>query len=699
MSLEKLIRPKSIAIVGVTDKLGFGRSAALSIVKSKDTDRVYYVNPKREELFGRKCYKTIQEVPEIVDCIVVCTPRNVVPSVLKDSAELGTKAAVVYASGFAEEGTEEGTDLENQLIEISNTYDMKILGPNCMGLLNCIDKVNLWAGGSKWDLDTKKPGIGIVGQSGFITAEIVSSDYFNISYGFSTGNGNIVTLEDAVDFLVDDNYASVIAIYLEGLKNPQKFIDALKRAAQKRKPVIILKSGRSEKGAISAASHTGNLAGSSKAFESIFEKYGVISVENLEQFMCLAQAFSVLDGNLPTNSNFAAINFSGGENTICADLAEENGVELAEISTETKEEMKKYLPGFATPKNPLDATTALFHEKDMIVGLLHTFEKDSSVGFTMVGANIRDEENEMHETLCQAVSEAREQGLKKPVFAVPTLEGNRYLDYRTRLEDNQVPIMSSVGTTFTCFNKMAKFIDYDYLKRTLEFKAVKKRESNNVVALSELDSKIEMKKYGVPVPGQGNAKSIDELDEILKYIKYPVVLKINSSEILHKSDVGGVKIGIKNRDEAVDAYNEILTNVKKAKPDANIDGILVQEMVESGIEIIIGITNDDQFGPMLLVGLGGVFVEVFKDTTLYPLPINHDEAIMMLKKLKSFKLLNGYRGSEPCDIDALADMMVKLGKYAYENKDEVKEIDLNPVFVYPKGKGVCAVDALIVKYK
>ena len=259
--------------------------------------------------------------------------------------------------------------------------------------------------------------------------------------------------------------------------------------------------------------------------------------------------------------------------------------------------------------------------------------------------------------------------------------------------------MSSVGTTFTCFNKMAKFIDYDYSKRTLEFKAVKKRESNNVVALSELDSKIEMKKYGVPVPGQGNAKSIDELDEILKYIKYPVVLKINSSEILHKSDVGGVKIGIENRDEAVDAYNEILTNVKKAKPDANIDGILVQEMVESGIEIIIGITNDDQFGPMLLVGLGGVFVEVFKDTTLYPLPINHDEAIMMLKKLKSFKLLNGYRGSEPCDIDALADMMVKLGKYAYENKDEVKEIDLNPVFVYPKGKGVCAVDALIVKYK
>lgn len=699
MSIEKLIRPKSIAIVGVTEKLGFGRSAALSIVKSSENINVYYINPKREELFGRKCYKGLKQLPEVVDCVVVCIPKAATIGILEEAGALGVKSAVVYASGFAEEGTEEGIELENKLIEISDKYDMKILGPNCMGLLNCIDKVNLWAGVSKWDLDTKKPGIGIVGQSGFITAEIVSSDYFNISYGFSTGNGNIVTLEDAVEFLVEDDYASVIAIYLEGLKNPKKFIECLKKAAQKRKPVIILKSGRSEKGAISAASHTGNLAGSSKAFESIFEKYGVISVENLEQFMCLAQALSVLNGNLPEVPAFAAINFSGGENTICADIAEETGVELAEILPETKEKMKDFLPGFATPKNPLDATTALFHEKDMIVGLLHVLDKDPNVGAIMIGANIRDEQSNMHETLCNAIQEARETGLKKPVFAVPTLEGNRYLDYRVRLENAGVPIMSSVGTTFTCFNKIAKYVEYDYRTRTLEFEGVEKRNSKSTRALSELDSKIEMKNNGIPIPNQGLVTNIEELEKVIQEMNYPVVLKVNSSDILHKSDVGGVKVNINNKEKAIDAFNEILDNVNRLRPDASIDGILVQEMVEPGVEIIIGINNDDQFGPMILVGLGGVFVEIFKDTVLYPLPINKKEAEYMLQKLKAYKLLQGYRGELQCDINALTDMMVKLGDYAYKNRNVIKEIDLNPVFVYPKGKGIKVVDALIIKYE
>lgn len=254
-----------------------------------------------------------------------------------------------------------------------------------------------------------------------------------------------------------------------------------------------------------------------------------------------------------------------------------------------------------------------------------------------------------------------------------------------------------MGTSFQALRKLAKFAEYDYRERTLA-SAVPGAHGEKTVALSEFDSKAEMKANGVPVPAQAIARTEEELTEAVKAMKYPLVMKINSSEILHKTDAGGVKLNIMSEEEALAARKEIYANVAKSMPKASTDGILVQEMAPSGVEIIIGVTNDKQFGPMLLVGLGGVFVEVFKDAALYPAPLNKTEALAMLKELKSFKMLTGYRGSKPCDIEALTDMMVNIADYAYKHKDEVKEMDLNPVFVYPEGEGVCAVDALIVKY-
>lgn len=697
MNLEKLIKPKSIAVVGVNDKPGFGSGAAKGALGSRNADRAYFVHPKREELFGKKCYPSLSDLPEVVDCAVLCTPAKTVNALVEEAGRCGIGAAVVFASGFSEEGTAEGKQMEEELKAIARKYDICVLGPNCFGMLNNVDKVNMWGGHTFWDLDDDSHGIAIIAQSGFISAEILNTDFFNVSYAISSGNGNIVTLEDFMEFVIEDESVSVVAIYLEGVRDAERFISSLKRAAEIRKPVIILKSGRSVKGAISAASHTGSMAGSNKSYMSIFEKYGVIVADTLEEFMCLAQTVSVLDGTFPTKKEYAVISFSGGESTLSADIAEEMGVELAEISEETKVEMQKYIPDFAQAKNPLDATTSLFRDDEKTIGLLKALNDDPAVGAITVGTNIKKDFDDTTASLCGAIAKAKARGVKKPVLAIPSLEGYRFRESRKILEDAGVPLMSSMGTSFQALAKLAKFSEYDYKARTLE-SAVPAVHGEKTMALSEFDSKAEMKANGVPVPAQAIARTDEELIEAVKVMNFPLVMKINSSEILHKTDAGGVKLNIMSEEEALAASKEIYANVAKSMPGASTDGILVQEMAPAGVEIIIGVTNDKQFGPMLLVGLGGVFVEVFKDAALYPAPLSKNEALNMLKELKSFKMLTGYRGSKPCDIDALTDMMVKIADYAYKHKDEVKEMDLNPVFVYPEGEGVCAVDALIVKY-
>lgn len=698
MNLEKLIKPRSIAVVGVTDKPGFGRGAAQGALNSRNSDRAYFVHPKRMELFGKKCYPSISALPEVVDCVVLCTSCATIPGLLTEAGEAGVGAAVVYASGFSEEGTPEGHALEDQVKEIAKKYDMAILGPNCMGIINNIEKVNMWGGHTFWDLEDTAHGIAIIAQSGFVSAEILNTDFFNVSYAISSGNGNICTLEDFLDFVIRDDKVHVVALYLEGVRNAGRFLEALKHAAELRKPVVILKAGRSAIGAIAAASHTGSMAGSSKAFESIFEKYGVIFAKTLEEFMCLAQTMSVLKGNFPEKKEYAVISFSGGESTLSADIAEETGVALAQLSDETKQEIKKYIPGFAAAKNPLDATTSLFHDDDKTIGLLKAFQNDPAVGAITIGTNVKKDGDATTNELCGAIAKARAQGVTKPMLAIPSLEGYRYRESRRVLENAGIPLMSSMGTSFSCLKQLADFSEYDYKKRTLIPCAACPHDDSKTVALSEFDSKAEMRSYGVPVPDQTIARSEEEVVAAVERMKKPLVFKINSSEILHKTDAGGVKLNIHTAEEGLAAYREILANVKRTMPNAATDGVLVQEMAPAGVEIIIGVTNDKQFGPMLLVGMGGVFVEIFRDAALYPVPLNHWEAKEMLKKLKSYKMLTGYRGSKPCDIDALADMMVKIADYAYQNRDTVKEMDLNPVFVYPEGEGVCAVDALIVKY-
>lgn len=702
--MYKLFKPKSVALIGVSERIGsFGFFAAKNLIDTGDKIKKYFVNPKKDEIFGVKTYKSLEELPELPELILICIPSKEVNSILKQAGEMGIKAAIVLSSGFAEDHLHGGVELEEEMIKIATKYGMKILGPNCLGIINNVDKIKLWGNQADPNFQNRKKGVAVLAQSGGYTIGAVERHYIDLSYAVSTGNGNIVTIEEIMEYCVDDDDVEIIALYLEGIKKANVFYRALAKAAEKHKPVIILKSGSSVKGAISAASHTGNIAGSYEIFQAIFNKYGVISVGTAEEFFCAIQTYSILGKKLPKDNKFAIITLSGAETTISADMAERFSIELPELTEETVKKLNNILPGFAVAKNPMDMTADIVGNTERLSKLFEYIGDDENIEAIITGlgfegsGEVEGYDYDMHEFLGRPLLNYQEKLNSVPIFVIPQLEGKRNDKWRMKLKNANIPIMSLGEIGYSIIGKVAKNLSYKHDERLLEGAALEGKAIGEPIAMSEYDSKLELFKQGIEIPKQKVVHNMEELAVACSEFGFPLVLKINSKEILHKTDAGGVALGINNEEEAKKAYEDILKNCKEYKPNAIIDGILVQQMAKKGIEIIIGIKNDKIFGPMLLVGMGGVFVEIFKDVALTPCPINKKEAIIQLKSLKAFKLLEGYRGSKSADIDALAELMVKVSGYAVKNKETLVELDINPVFVYEKGEGICVIDALIIK--
>lgn len=697
MDIRKVFEPASIAIIGVSDKKGsYGGNAAKHASKNSNADRVYYVHPKRTEFMGKPCYPSISALPEVVDCILICTPRNTVAALLREAGECGVGGAVVYASGFSEEHTPEGNAYENELVEIAKQYDMAIIGPNCLGTINNVSKQMLWGLHTTFGFDfSEHTGLGIVAQSGYIAGNIMGAPGLAVSYAASSGNGNALTLEEILLFYAESDHVRVLAAYLEGVKKPDVFEKALRIAAQRRKPVVILKSGRSQKGAAAAASHTGNLAGSAKCYDAIFEKYGVVMTDDLIEFVATAQMFCTLKGNLPRAQGVASVNLSGGENAICADVCEAYGLEHPDYSPETEAAVKAVIPGFAAARNPLDATTELFYNLEGNLQILRAIQKQKDYGAVTMGMNLDLHRSPVHETLiaalCKAATEIPDM---IPIFLTPSHEASRNVEYREMLQKAGVVVTPGGEKAYKLVKSLMNFAKYDPAEHTLELALPEKSTAKGSVSLSEADSKKELAGFGIPMPKMAQVATVEELDAALETMPFPIVMKIDSADIPHKTEAGGVKLNIRSREQAHEAFDAILSSCRAYKPDANIKGILVQEMAASGTEILLGVSCDPLFGPMMMVGLGGIFVEIFKDVVLYPAPLNKAEALQMLKKLKAYPLLSGYRGQPAKDIDALCELIAKVSDYAVSKKDKLKELDMNPVFVYEKGLSV--VDALVV---
>ncbi len=702
MDLTPLLSPKSMAIIGVSDRaMSFGNISSLVSVESSIAERTYFVNPKREELHGKKVYKDLADLPEVPECIVICTPKNGVMPIMEQAGKMGVKAAVVFASGFSEEHNDESKQLEKDLVELCQKYDIRMMGPNCGGFMNNVDSLGAWGLEVEYKFNSRGTGIGLVSNSGAISICFTNIPYVKFSYTISCGNANATTVEDYFEFLIEDKNTKVVAAYIEGLKNPAKFVKCLKRAAEIHKPIVILKGGRSVKGAISTASHTGSMAGSAASFESIAKRFGVILADTLEDLLSISQTLAVMDGNYPTSANYLSFCTSGADATLSADLAEAYGVELPDIDDATAKILTDNLAGFAVAKNPLDATSDVARDFDKLNNIYMGIENADNIDVILYHSDHLRREQTLYAGFVRATIErARASGLKKPMFIMPNYEDQRNIDIRQALEDVNVSFLSPGTSGYSQIAKLSGFFSYKPEEHLLDVALPESApKAENRVVLSEEASKNELAAYDIPVPKQQNVTSESELEAAVANIGFPLVMKINSPDIAHKTDAGGVALNIRSQQEAKEAYNKILTSCKNYKADAKIDGVLVQQMVKQGVEMILGVSSDPQFGPMLLVGMGGVFVEVFRDSALSPCPISKPEAMRMITGLKSYKLLAGYRGSAPCDVDALADLMVKLSQYAAENKENLLELDLNPVFVYPEGEGVMAADALVVRDK
>lgn len=699
MNLNKLLKPTSVAVIGASEKEGFGGDVCRNILSYvEDRSHVYFIHPKRDSVFGVPCYKSISDVPENVDLMIICTSQKTVIPLLQEGAKKGVGGAVVFASGYGEVGTAEGKQNEAELIAAAKELDIAVMGPNCAGFVNYVDNVQAFAFiSAKRD---RKGSVGVVSQSGQLCLSMMDDPGMRFSYNISAGNGKIVQMEDYMDFLVDDEDTKVVSIYIEGVKNADKFAAVLKKAAEKRKPVVILKAGRSAKGGAIAASHTGSLSGSDASFDAVLKKFGAIRVDDLEELIAMSLMLSTMK-RMPEKATFASMNLSGGETGICADVGSLNGIEYPDFTEETLKKLKEQLPSYASPNNPLDMTASLSYDADLYAGALRTVMDDPNIGMVLIGYTLLLEIADpcihyMYKGIEKVVQEKG--GNCKPIAMIPFAENTRNPEYQEKLFQIGVPVLPPPVYAFKMLRHLADFIDYKPETKTLEL-AVGHPKSEETQALSEHESKQELKVYGVPVPDEVIVTSKEEAAQFAKDHPGALVMKVESADILHKSDVGGVKLNVCGPEAAEKAYEEIMESVTAKRPDAHINGILTVPMLDAGVEIIIGVNNDPQFGPMIMVGMGGVFVEVFKDVALYPAPLKEEEALEMLKSLKSFKLLNGYRGTEKCDIKALCQTIVAISNYAQANKDVLKELDINPLFVYPEGKGVGVADALIVKRK
>lgn len=692
MNLDKLLKPKTVAIIGANDKAGFGGDTTKNYLKfSKNLENLYLIHPKKEEIFGHKVYKSILDCPTDVDLAIICTSQKTVIPLLHECAKKGVGGAVVFASGYSEVG-EEGKALQQELVDEADKLGIAVMGPNCAGFANFIDGVFAFA--FLVEERDRRGNIGMISQSGQIVLGGLDSRTMAFSHVISSGNSCNVKVEDYLDFLVDDEDTKVVAAYMEGVTKPEQLIETFRKAAKKKKPIVLLKTGRSAKSQELAASHTGSLSGADRILRAVFKRYGIIEAADLEELCGLATALSWL-AELPKGQRTVFMCVSGGEAGVMADLAEDYHIELAEYKPETKAYLQTLVPDYGTVNNPFDMTAGIGYNTPVMVNAIKAISADENVDAICVAYTITPEVwDDTITHMCQAVAEARKDPKVKPIFWIPYIEHTRDKDSADMLRDSGAALMPTGTYGVGGLKKILDFAAFEYEDGGI---AIPQRTHTGTKGLSEYHSLCYLRDHGVTIPPQAAAASKEEAVKAAKELGYPLSVKIHSADIQHKSDVGGVKLNIKNDQELAEAFDTIMENCKKHAPDAQLLGVLLKPMLKPGVEMIIGVNNDKDFGPTVMVGMGGVFVELFKDVQLAPAPLSRKQALKMIESLKASPLLNGYRGNPVCDTGALADLLVSISEMAAADRDKIKELDINPVFVTEDGAAIA--DALLIQYE
>jgi acetyl coenzyme A synthetase (ADP forming)-like protein len=693
--LEALFSPRSVAVIGASanpEKLGY--LVLDNVLRYGYSGPVYPINPNAGEILGRPCFKRVSQVPGPVDLAVIAVPNKFVAEVMHDCGEKKVAAAIIITAGFREAGAE-GRQMEREVIETARKNGIRVVGPNCLGIIDTNSSLNASFAAGMPEIGK----ISFMSQSGALCTAILDWAALN-GLGFasfvSLGNKGDLNETDFLEVWREDPNTSVVMAYLEGVVNGDAFMDAARRLT-KTKPFIAVKSGTTSAGSRAVSSHTGTLAGSDIAYETAFRQTGIIRARSVSELFAYSTALAYQP--LPQGRRVGIITNAGGPGIMATDACEKSGLQLATLTQETVSHLREVLPPAANHYNPIDVLGDA--RSDRFAAALQAALKDPGVD-AIILLLTPQAMTEIEKTAEEVVTISH--GSEKPVLAC-FMGGKNVAPGNKILGAGRIPFYAFPEEAADALRVMVQQQEWIYKEHEMPVRITADRERAAMtllaaqkagrLKLNEMEARQIVAAYGLALPQSYLAFSADQAAEYAAEIGYPVVMKIISPDILHKSDMGGVVVGVRNEKAVRHTYQDILLRARRYMPDADIWGVAVQEMVEKGKEIILGVTKDPTFGHMIMFGLGGIYVEVLRDIQFGIAPLTRGQAKEMITGLRSYALLAGVRGEEPSDVDALVDCLLRVSQMVAD-LPQIVELDINPLFAYAAGKGVMAVDARIV---
>ena len=695
-TIDRLFRPQGVAVVGAsTNPAKIGYRVVENMVRSGFSGGIYPVNPKGGELLGRPVYASLREVPGTVDVAVLCVPADHVYPTLAECADKGVGHLVIITSGFSEVGN---LDLEKEIVQYARAHGMRVLGPNIFGIYSAASRLDATFGPGGI-----LPGhVAIVTQSGALGIAMIgktAAESLGLSALISVGNKSDIDESDLLEYLAEDAATRVVLIYIEGVKGGERLVRTLKRITA-RKHVVAIKSGRSTRGAMAAASHTGSLAGADAVFDDIMRQCGVLRAESVQEAFHWVRFLS--DAPLPSGDEAVIVTNGGGIGVLATDACEKYGVPLFDDQTILKQTFAEVMPDFGSSKNPVDLTGQATAE-DYARALEAVLERDDMNAVVALYCETALFDTEKFSVLLRSLYERYKE--RKPiVFSL--FGGERIEKILRELRVEGLPVFGDVyeavsvlGALYRSWRRQTTTAGTEPPPPELDVAGIRAilaragKEGRGFLLAHEAAAVAE--RLGLRMPRSILARNLDEALRAAGEIGYPVVMKVVSKDIIHKSDAGGVALDLETANEVIDAYQAILQSCLAYKPDAVIEGVEVVEMVKAGVETIIGARQDSSFGPVVMFGLGGIYVEVMKDVAFRAAPIDATTARIMIGSIRSYPLLLGVRGESRKDVGAAAEVIVRLSQLATQCR-EITDIEVNPLVVYDYGKGVVAVDVRIL---
>ncbi|WP_226577541.1 acetate--CoA ligase family protein [Acuticoccus sediminis] len=700
-SLRRLFNPKSIAIVGVSSReTSFGARFVANLYAFTGT--LYLINPKRDELYGRRCYPSLSSLPEAPDCVVIATDLKQVEPIFEECIAVGAGGAVVIASGFAETGDAETAAIQTRLAARAAESGVRLNGPNTIGFVAYESRcaatfLSDLAFERCWDRPRELRRIGFISQSGALGLAASQAAQRGVYFSsiLTCGNSADVNLADCIAYLASDEDTAVIGCLLEGMPHPRQIETAIRGATEAGKPVVLYKMAKGEEGARAAASHTGNLAGSEDAYRTMVERAGGVFVESYEELLEVTAFFG--KAGTPAADGTVVIATSGGAAIMAADAAELAGVPLPQPNAEVSATLAARIPEFGSARNPCDVTAQVINDMESLEVCIRSVMGQAEYNSVIVPHVLAYETSLPRIALMNQI--AGEAG--KPIIVpwlTAWLEGPGSLEVE---EARHLILTRSMNLTFKAIRMWTdwharrgrstvsgRISDPDAAARVAPDLAAAGR------TLAERDAKRVLSAYGVPVVTEERARTAEEARGIAERLAMPLVMKIDSPDLPHKTEVGGIALDLSTPDAVESAFTQMMERVAAAAPSARLDGVLLQPMIPKGVEIVVGATVDAAFGPIVVVGLGGVLVELLKDSVAAPAPVTPGEARDMLGRLRGRAILEGFRDLPAVDVERLADIVARVSEFAADHAGAIAELDVNPLIC--RGTDIIAVDALIV---